>query len=313
VNRPRWGAWLTMGLGVLVIALAVRALLANWNSASAQPLEWQLRPSWLALALLLVLFAFVVLVDGWRRILASMGDKLRFLTAARIWTLSSLGKYVPGKVWATAGAVIMSQRAGASGTNALTAALAMQGLAVASGIVVCGVLGIGADRLGSTGEPVLLVLAACASLGVLALLSPALVQQINAVLPARLPPLRPLSIGALVAGFGTNLVAWVAYGMALIALARGSLPGVALPFGEATGIFAAGYLAGLVAVITPGGLGVREGALVLLLTPLTGSRVALALAIASRVLFTVAELLAAAPFLLWRDRAASPSAPRSAP
>ena len=68
-----------------------------------------------------------------------------------------------------------------------------------------------------------------------------------------------------------------------------------------------------VAVITPGGLGVREGALVLLLTPLTGSRVALALAIASRVLFTVAELLAAAPFLLWRDRAASPSAPRSAP
>jgi uncharacterized membrane protein YbhN (UPF0104 family) len=207
----------------------------------------------------------------------------------------------------------MSQRAGASGTNALTAALAMQGLAVASGILVCGVLGIGADRLGSTGEPVLLVLAACASLGVLTLLSPAIVQQINAVLPARLPPLRPLSVRALVAGFGTNVVAWVAYGMALIALARGSLPGVVLPFGEATGIFAAGYLAGLVAVITPGGLGVREGALVLLLTPLTGPRVALALAVASRVLFTVADLLAAAPFLLWRDRTASPSAPRSAP
>jgi len=313
VSRPRWAAWLAMGLGLLVIVLAIRALLANWNSASAQPLEWQLRPSWLALALLLVLVAFVVLVEGWRRILASMGDELHFMTAARIWTLSSLGKYVPGKVWATAGAVIMSQRAGASGTNALTAALAMQGLAVASGILVCGVLGIGADRIGSTGEPVLLVLAACASLGVLALLSPALVQQINAVLPARLPPLRPLSVRALVAGFGTNVVAWVAYGMALIALARGSLPGVVLPFGEATGIFAAGYLAGLVAVITPGGLGVREGALVLLLTPLTGPRVALALAVASRVLFTVADLLAAAPFLLWRDRTASPSAPRSAP
>jgi uncharacterized membrane protein YbhN (UPF0104 family) len=313
VSRPRWIAAITMALGVLVIALAVRALVANWNTASAQPLDWQLHPAWLALALLLVLFGFVVLIEGWRRILAGMGNELRFFTAARIWTVSSLGKYVPGKVWATAGAVIMSQRAGASGTNALTAAIAMQGLAVASGIVVCGVLGIGADRLGSSGEPLLLLLAACASVGVLALVSPALVAHLNTLLPAKLPPLRPLTLGALAAGFGTNVVAWVAYGLALIALARGSLPGMTLPFGEATGIFAAAYLAGLVAVITPGGLGVREGALVLLLTPLTGSRVALALAIASRVLFTVAELLAAAPFLLWRDRAASPSAPRSAP
>lgn len=313
MTRLRWTTALTMALGILVIALAIRALVANWNSASAQPLDWQLHPVWLGVALLFVLFGFVVLIEGWRRIIASMGDKLSFMTAARIWTLSSLGKYVPGKVWATAGAVIMSQRAGASGTNALTAAIAMQGLAVASGIVVCGVLGIGADRLGSTGEPVLLVLAGIASLGILALLSPALVAQLNTLLPARLPRLRPLSLGGLVAGFGTNVVAWVAYGMALITLARGSLPEVALPPGEATGIFAAAYLAGLVAVITPGGLGVREGALVLLLTPLSGSRVALALAIASRVLFTVAELLAAAPFLLTRDRAASPSAPRSAP
>lgn len=307
MNRPRWAAWLATGLGVLVIALAVRALIANWNSASAQPLEWRLRPHWLALALVLVLFGFVVLVEGWRRILASMGNELGWLTAARIWMLSSLGKYVPGKVWAAAGAVVMSQRAGASGTNALTAALAMQGLAVASGILVCGVLGIGTDRLGSTGQPVLLILAACASLGILALLSPELVGQVNRALPERLPRLRPLGLGALVAGFATNVVAWVAYGVALLALARGSLPGVVLPFGEATGIFAAAYLAGLVAVITPGGLGVREGALVLLLTPLTGSRVALALAIASRVLFTVAELVAAIPFLLSRDRAASPS------
>ena len=42
MNRPRWAAWPATGLGVLVIALAARALLANWNSASAQPLDWQL-------------------------------------------------------------------------------------------------------------------------------------------------------------------------------------------------------------------------------------------------------------------------------
>ena len=33
-------------------------------------------------------------------------------TAARIWTVSSLGKYIPGKVWAVAGMALMSKEAG---------------------------------------------------------------------------------------------------------------------------------------------------------------------------------------------------------
>jgi hypothetical protein len=39
------------------------------------------------------------LIEAWRRVVLSMGEKLAFFQAARIWFLASLGKYVPGKVW----------------------------------------------------------------------------------------------------------------------------------------------------------------------------------------------------------------------
>ena len=61
---------------------------------------------------------------------------------------------------------------------------------------------------------------------------------------------------------------------------------------------ALGYVMGLVAVIAPGGLGVRDLALVGLLTPFLGSGGALAVSLASRVQLTLTEAGAAAAGLL---------------
>src|SRR3712207_2671761 len=65
-----------------------------------------------------------------------MGEHLPFWTAARIWFLASLGKYVPGKVWAVAGAAVLAQRAGVDASVAVAGALVLQALAVGSGAVV---------------------------------------------------------------------------------------------------------------------------------------------------------------------------------
>ena len=56
-----------------------------------------------------------------------------FRTAVRIWFLASLGKYVPGKVWAVAGAAVLAQRAGVDPSVAVAGALVLQALAIASG------------------------------------------------------------------------------------------------------------------------------------------------------------------------------------
>lgn len=81
-------------------------------------------------------------------------------------------------------------------------------------------------------------------------------------------------------------------GLALAALA--SAVGVALPTRTAIGVFGLAWLLGYVSLLTPSGLGVREGAIVVALTPLVGAPTATFLSIASRLAIVMAELLVAA-------------------
>src|SRR6185437_3951529 len=47
------------------------------------------------------------LLRGWEH-------DIPFLDAARIWTISNLGKYLPGKVWSITALVVMTRRYGVS-------------------------------------------------------------------------------------------------------------------------------------------------------------------------------------------------------
>jgi uncharacterized membrane protein YbhN (UPF0104 family) len=105
--------------------------------------------------------------------------------------------------------------------------------------------------------------------------------------------------GTLLYGALVNLLAWVGYGVAFWLFARGTLPDATLPLASAIGVYTAAYVAGILAPFAPGGLGVREGVLVLALQPQVGLAHALALAAVSRLGVTLAELLASL-FVLFR-------------
>ena len=105
----------------------------------------------------------------------------------------------------------------------------------------------------------------------------------------------PVLLGVL-----ANLTAWLGYGISLWLLARATVPDGNLGMPLAVASFAASYVAGLIALIFPGGLVVREGVLVAMLQGPLGLGPATALAIGSRVLLTITELGAAVPFLFLR-------------
>jgi hypothetical protein len=63
-------------------------------------------------------------------------------------------------------------------------------------------------------------------------------------------------------------------------------------------VFTASYLAGFLALLVPGGFGVREGLFILMLQGSIGIGAATALALASRLLLTITEFGAAVPFLV---------------
>jgi glycosyltransferase 2 family protein len=298
--------------GALLVGLAVRSIAINWHDLRSQPIDWQLSAGWIAASVLVVFTAYAVLIEAWRRVVLSMGERLAFGTAARIWFLASLGKYVPGKVWAVAGAAVLAQRAGVDPSVAVAGALVLQALALASGAAAVALTAREAfQAVGPGVVPLAIVVIVVSIAGIAALASQPVLDRINQLLPSSLPRLRAIRPGILALAFGANFLAWSAYGVALLFLARGLLPGVSLSLAQAIGVFTCSYLVGFIALFAPGGLGPRESVFLLMLAGEIGLKPAAGLALASRLLLTGTEVLPAVPLLL-RRRAPSPPSVRQA-
>jgi glycosyltransferase 2 family protein len=197
---------------------------------------------------------------------------------------------------------VMAQQAGVAAWAATASAVVLQALAIGTGAGLVGLTGAVALEAAHPGaRAALALLVAASALGVGLVMWPPFMRRLLAL--AKLTPeaAAPRPGGVLI-GIVANIVAWTGYGVALWLLARGLLPDARLDLATAIAVFTASYLAGFLALLAPGGLGVREGVFIVMLQPSLGLGAATVLALASRVLLTLTELGAAAPFLLLSRR-----------
>jgi hypothetical protein len=195
---------------------------------------------------------------------------------------------------------------------AVAGALVLQALALASGAAAVALTAREAfQAVGPGVMPIAGVVIAISIAGIAALTSQPLLDRVNRLLPSSVPRLRAIRPGVLALAFAANFLAWSAYGVALLLLTRGLLPGVSLSLPQAIGVFTCSYLVGFIALFAPGGLGPRESVFLLLLAGDIGLKPAAGLALASRLLLTGTEVLPAVPLLL-RRRAPSPPSVRQA-
>ena len=290
--------------GIVVLVFLVRHLMDTWRKAQDQPVEWHFRWELIIASFIITWAMYGVLIWGWRGVLQGWREWLRIVDAARIWTVSNLGTFVPGGVWAIAGMAVMAQRQGVSGAAATGSAIVMQLVSLATGVILSIAL-VGTpvlDRvLGDWGTIAGIAIATGTLVLAIALTSPSLTRRIGFLI-GRPDLIRPVEPGSLAGSVLANVVAWSGYGIALQLLAMGTLRGVELSWSVATGAFAASYVAGYLSML-PGGIGMRE---VVMATALTSTGVpapsAIALVAASRVILTINQVGAAMPFLLFRSR-----------
>ena len=277
--------WLGQALlAAALIAFVGRSVVSNWAELRALDLRLHPRPTWIVLSAVVIWFTYGVLIEAWRRVLAGWGHPIAYSTAARIWCLSNLGRYLPGKLWGIAALAMLAQRARVPGWAAAASALAMQALAVGTGVVI---VAIGAPSVMSPLQLAGAALAASAAVAVLAW--EPLAKAMGRLVPSA-TQFRALPAGTAPLAAGITLLSWIGYGVAFWLLARGLFEASDLALTKAVGVFAAGYIVGLLALFAPGGVGVRELVFVALLAPAIGSGGALALSIGSRLLMTGTEL-----------------------
>ncbi len=275
----------------LIVAWYVgRSLALNWAQLRATSFEFHLELGWMALSLLLAWSTYGLQVVSWRVILSGWGQRLPLLSLATIWFVANLGRYVPGKVWSVTGMVVLATRRGVPAWAATASAVVIQGLGIGAAVVVVLV------TMPASASPAWLAVAAGAAIATLAAFAwPWLIRQLQTRVP-QLRELRVLPLRTLATSVVLTTASWLTYGASLWALSRGLGNPPTLPLGAACGIFALGYTLGLLALVAPGGLVVREGILFAMLKPYLGAGPAVVVSIASRLILTVTELVAAAPF-----------------
>jgi hypothetical protein len=277
---------LQAALLAVVAVLVARALARHWREFRLLDVALELDLGWVVFAGSVVLATYGLLIAAWRMLVLGWGERLGFATAARIWAVSNLGRYLPGRIWGLAGLAALAQRAGVAAWAAVGSAVAMQAVALGSGAAV-----IVGTTPGAATPAALAAAGAIALVTVAALAVPRSVGLVSRL--TRQPDLRPLPIRAVATAGLITALGWFSYGVAFWALARGLIGPNELPVATASGVFAAGYLAGLLALVVPSGLGVREAVFIALLTPSLGAGGAVTLSVASRLLLTATEAAAA--------------------
>ena len=82
--------------------------------------QWEVRPLRLALSVLAFAAVLVASVGIWKRTLRGFGATVPFPVLARIWFLSNLSRYIPGKIWQFVGVAELSRAVGLPALTSLT-------------------------------------------------------------------------------------------------------------------------------------------------------------------------------------------------
>lgn len=298
-------AWRRVAGALLIVATVWwlgRMIRDNW--AGLRRFDWDADPLLLAasIAAHVAVLAFGVWV--WSRVLRHFEHPpVRLGTLQRIWFVSNLARYVPGKVFQFIAVAQLSRGAGLSGAVLLTSMLVHTGITLVSALVVGAWTVVGGIVHGVNPTVSAWIATGIAVVAV----HPAFLNRVLGIIPRLLGKdvirwkagwLDGLMLLAL------SIVNWILYGAAYHLFIASLIDVEWRLMVPMTGVNALSFLLGYVSPL-PGGAGLREVSMSALLRPYLQDGVAAVIAIASRLWTVAAELLGGGlALLLVRGRAA---------
>ena len=293
MTRDRVVAALRAAIGIVVLAAVVYAVVRNWADVSVHlgKVSW----GTFTLSTLAAAFGTWLTMTGWRVILRDLGSDLHAAPAMGVYFVGQLGKYLPGSLWSVLVQADMGARLGVPRRRTAVTSLLALGFALATGLLV----GLASVPLLLRANPdgfpwwALVALPAVAVLLVPPLLNRVIATMLRLL---RRPPLEhDLSARAVLLSVVIFVGVWLSFGVHTLLLAQaiagpGEHPDLAVA--SLTG-YALSVSLGMLLVVLPAGIGAREGLLTLILSVTMPVAAAAAVAIMSRFVVTVVDVVAA--------------------
>ncbi len=286
--------WLRAGLLAVAVGLAVYGLASQWTQVHAA--LGKLAGYDVAGAALAVIAGLGCMLLAWRALLSDLGSPLPLPAAIRVMFVGQLGKYVPGAVWALAAQVELARDYDVPRRRSATASLVGMATTLVVGLIAAGVM---LPLTSAHAARHYWWVLAVTPLAVACLYPKIIKFGLDLVLKAmRRPPLeKSVSVGGMARALGWTTLGWLCYGahawflISVFAGREGGRGGGWDVFALSLGAYALAWAVGFLIIFFPGGIGPREIALIAVLAPVMPSASALVVALASRVVMTVGDLV----------------------
>jgi uncharacterized membrane protein YbhN (UPF0104 family) len=293
-TRRADGRWRRIGVLLGGIIFAAMVVYLGRAVASGDVSFERLRGPPLVLAFLLLLGSQLAQAAAWHVLLRAAGGTASFSVDAGRWSVSLVGKYVPGKVF-NALARLLLYRGSALGAATLTGTYGAEFMLsmTAAVCVAAATLSVAGD---SVPPAVTMALIACA-VGAAIITFSALFDRSLAWLAARVmrvPVPLPVPLRPRVVAFCWEVAAYVLMGVGLFSLASAFETTSWSLIPVFIGALCLSGVAGILAFFVPAGLGVREGALAYMLSMFVTPGFAALVAVACRIWLTAGDAIAVA-------------------
>ena len=291
MRRIRYLQALQWAIVLAIFVFLGKMVWGNWNQVKEASFTFEILP--LILSTLIFAFSYFIQVWAWYLITIKLKIALPPSDTLKSWFYSQLGKYLPGKVWLLLGRFYFYESKGKSKKTISVALyfemvtiIAAAGLIFLASLIFYREMGL-FNSWKPSGWLVLLPLLGFVSL------HPRILQKIlNWILVQFKRETISLSISYsnILWILFVCIVSWVVGGIGFYLFIDAVYPVAPQYILFLTGALAISSTLGLVALFAPSGLGVREGALVYLLSLMMATPVAVILSLLTRIWMTLIEI-----------------------
>lgn len=285
-NRHLWRL-LQVIFTVLPLWFVFQNLQHNWQRLANY--EWRVDASNLMLSLVFIVLAFALLPLAGQQALVGAGVRISFRKTYWAYYIAQLSKYLPGGIWVFPGRALALQRYNVSVVSSTVAMFVELSMLVLSGVIIFlpYVVIVGTQPTSASWWwPIVIILPLAI------ILHPAVQSSINRRLFRFVPQSDVSSHWTLRRGatiLCLDIMFWLLTGAAFSRLVASLEPTASTSWLSLTAAFSMAWVIGFLAFLSPAGLGIREGALALLLAPLLPAPLPALVAVVARLWWTLAE------------------------
>lgn len=295
--------WFRTALQILILVMCGLYLYKNLKNILTSQVEFQINIYLLVISLGITIFTVLLGAFGFYLALKSLRMPIYCIEAINIHLQSNLAKYIPGYAWQLIGKAYLTKKTGVPGRMVglvMTIELILLLLAGICMAILTLPVDIASDWQISNSVIRILPIIRIFSLALCFLFPFALTWVLNKTKIS--DTLEGSSAFTMFGALLSMFAGWISFGYSFWLLGKAFFPIATSQIPAFIFTLTTSIIIGLAIVIVPGSIGVRESIMVWLLGPIIGSPQAVIIAISSRLVVIISELVSAFTFRILKQR-----------